>query len=481
MGSVELSDRARQRVLMRRILPVATRDAVRQERPVVLFVAGPPGSGKTVVADLLHAVLEGRGGAVRVGSDMYKVEHPAYAEALAEDVRTAGVLVRADTRVWQAGVEEHVREHGFDAVVETALADLEQFRADAAAYRRSGHRIEVAAVVTAPALNQLGVLDRYLAGSVRYVSWENQAHCTRQIPAVLEAIEAEQLADRVVLLRRGCELIYDNELDSSGGWRRRPAASRAWVHESGRPWSARETAVFRSGLALAGRQVELAPLEDDQRLAVRRDAERAAALAEPVQRRAQARTRAPGVDYHRLSPDEHDFIFDEMLAPTYLSGVVGREDPRVVYVIGQPGAGKLATSRMVKRAMRPGTTRLEGDDFKAAHPDYYQLLRDDPRSAGAAIRADYRAWFTRAERHVRERRGDVLIEAAPGSAAEFLDSALPFAAEGCGRSRISPGLSSRNSPAPGADGGYLTDGLVGLSVGFLGRLFGRSLGPFMMT
>ncbi|MCG0283973.1 hypothetical protein [Streptomyces sp. PSAA01] len=43
----------------------------------------------------------------------------------------------------------------------------------------------------------------------------------------------------------------------------------------------------------------------------------------------------------------------------------------------------------------------------------------------------------------------------------------------CGRSRISPGLSSRNSPAPGADGVYLTDGLAGLSVGFLGRLFGR--------
>ncbi|MEU9197791.1 zeta toxin family protein [Streptomyces hundungensis] len=430
LGSVELSDHARQRVLMRRILPVATRDAIRQERPVVLFVAGPPGSGKTGVADLLHAVLDGRGGAVRVASDMYKVEHPAYAEALAEDVRTAGVLVRADTRGWQAGVEEHVREHGFDAVVETALADVEQFRADAAAYRRSGHRIEVAVLATAPAESQLGVLDRYLAGSLRYVSWENQARCTRQIPAALEAIEREQLADRVVLLRRGCELLYDNELDSGGGWRRRPAAARAWARETGRPWSAQETVVFRRGLARAGRQVESAPLEDDQRLAVRRDVERAAALAEPVQRRAQARTRAPGVDYHRLSADEHDFIFDEMLAPTYLSNVVGREDPQAVYVIGQPGAGKLATSRMVKRAMRPGTTRLEGDDFKAAHPDYYQLLRDDPRGAGAAIRADYRAWFTRAERHVRERRGDVLIEAAPGSAAEFLGSVLPFAAEG---------------------------------------------------
>ncbi|MEV5567858.1 zeta toxin family protein, partial [Streptomyces sp. NPDC052196] len=295
VGTATLSDGARERVLLRRILPVATCGAVRQEQPVVLFVAGPPGSGKTVVADLLHAVLDRRGGAVRVCSDLYKVEHPGYAEALAGDVRTAGALVRADTRQWQAEVEAAVRRQGFDAVVETALDDVERFRADAAAYRRSGHRIEVAAVPTAPALCQLGALDRYLAGGLRYVSWENQDGCNRRIPAVLEAIEAEQLADRVVLLRRGCELLYDNELNPGGGWRRPAVAGRAWVRESSRSWSARETAVFRQGLARAVRTVELAPLEEDQRQAVRRDAERAAALAEPGQRRAQARTRAPGV------------------------------------------------------------------------------------------------------------------------------------------------------------------------------------------
>ncbi|WP_328698573.1 zeta toxin family protein [Streptomyces sp. NBC_00342] len=55
---------------------------------------------------------------------------------------------------------------------------------------------------------------------------------------------------------------------------------------------------------------------------------------------------------------------------------------------------------------------------------------DDPRNAGAAIRADYRAWFAEAEAHVRARSGDVLIEAAPGSVTEFLNSALPFAAGG---------------------------------------------------
>ncbi|WP_267882117.1 zeta toxin family protein [Streptomyces sp. NRRL F-2664] len=114
----------------------------------------------------------------------------------------------------------------------------------------------------------------------------------------------------------------------------------------------------------------------------------------------------------------------------YLSGIITRPDPRAVYVLGQPGAGKLLAARMVRRAMRPGTTHLIGDDLKAQHPDYLQLLREDPRRAGAAIRADYRAWFTQAEQYVRERRGDVLNEGAPGSVEELFDSALPYAASG---------------------------------------------------
>ncbi|WP_406003347.1 hypothetical protein [Streptomyces sp. NBC_00829] len=43
---------------------------------------------------------------------------------------------------------------------------------------------------------------------------------------------------------------------------------------------------------------------------MRRNAERAAALAEPVRRIAQPRSEAPGVDHHRLTGEEHRWIFD---------------------------------------------------------------------------------------------------------------------------------------------------------------------------
>ncbi|MER6374056.1 zeta toxin family protein [Streptomyces mirabilis] len=421
-------------VLHQVILPAATQSAVAQVGPVVVVVAGQPGAGKTQVADLVQTALDRRGGAVRIGRDMYKPVHRHYAGALAVDVRTAGAIVRPDTARWQAAVEAHVREQRFDAVTESALADSDDFRASSRAYRAAGHRIEVVALATAEALSQLGIVDRFLTeaadGGGRYVPWENHDTCAKGLLATLAVIETEQLADRVTVVRRDGTALYTNELTPEGTWRRCPAAERVVRAERARPWTAPETAVFRRALARTDWRVHTELADEDRRLAVQRDSERAAAWSEPVRRTAQPTATPPGVAYHRLSADEHRWIFDELITPTVLANVTPRDDPRAVYVLGQPGAGKLLAARMVRRAMRAGTTRLVGDDFKASHPDYFQLLRDDPRSAGAAIRTDYRAWFSRAEAYVRRHRGDALLEAAPASAEEFLDSALPFAADG---------------------------------------------------
>lgn len=207
-------------VLHRVILPGAARAAVRQDRPVVVVVTGQPGSGKTWIADVVQAALDRRGGAVRVGRDLYKRLHRHYSRALAADVRTASALVRPDTVRWQGGVEAHVREMGFDAVVESALDDPDGFRASSGAYRTAGHRIEVVAVATPEALSQLGIVDRFLAeaaaGGGRYVSWENHDTCAKKLLNTLAVIEAEQLADRVTVVRRDGTLLYTNELTAGG-------------------------------------------------------------------------------------------------------------------------------------------------------------------------------------------------------------------------------------------------------------------------
>lgn len=91
---------------------------------------------------------------MRVGRDLYKPAHRHYPSLLAANVRTAETPVRPDTARWHAAVEAHVRDRRFDAVVESALADPDDFRASSLAYRSACHRIEVVVVATAEALSQ---------------------------------------------------------------------------------------------------------------------------------------------------------------------------------------------------------------------------------------------------------------------------------------------------------------------------------------
>ncbi|MER8103906.1 zeta toxin family protein [Kitasatospora sp. NPDC094016] len=434
MAQNALPEAEHQDVLARAIIPASTSRAVTQEHPVVVLVAGPPGSGKTRLGDLLHPLLGLRGGAVRVGSDLYKAAHRHYEALLDQDVRTAGVLVRPDTRRWQSLVEEHVRAHRLDALVETALADPDEARAQAAAYREAGHRIEVVALACALAWSQLGVLERYLGageGAGRFVSWANHDQCARQLAHTLDVLENERLVDRVTVVRRGLELLYGNEL-INGIWVRPPAAGTAVETERGRWWGAVETRQFRRALTRTERSLVRAEnrVPADRLLAVSRDAERTAALAEPVRRIAQARTGAPGVDYHRLSPTEHRWVFEELIAPGLLSGAVPQPGPVAVFLVAPVGTDTTVLSRLVRRAMRPGTARLADDDLNTAHPDYLALIQTDPREAAKTIRADCAVWFDQACALLRERRCDALIRTAPADAGTVLHSTAAFRAAG---------------------------------------------------
>ncbi|MFJ5811208.1 zeta toxin family protein [Streptomyces sp. NPDC093093] len=143
-----------------------------------------------------------------------------------------------------------------------------------------------------------------------------------------------------------------------------------------------------------------------------------------MRRIAQPLTVPPGVDYHRLSAGEHRWVFDELIVPIFLGTITPQDDPVTLYVMGPQGSGKSHTARALRRALRVRRpTRIEGGTFKSLHPDYRRLLQEEPRTASARIRADYRAWQEMAEAHVRAWRGDMLVEIAPDSIDHFLNSA----------------------------------------------------------
>lgn len=425
-----LPEAERHRVLTEVLLPVWTTGAVPQDQPVLIVVAGPPGSGKTTTAEVLHAALSHRGGAVRIGSDLYKQAHREYGALLAADVRTAGVRVRPDVRGWQAEIEAYARAARLDVVLELALADADEARAVSRRYRKAGYWIGLVVLAVAEADSQLAVLERFFDGEGRYVGWDNQDACGAGLLDSLAVVEAERLTDRVAVVRRGLEPLYNNELTPKGEWIRTPDAAGAVRRERLLPWSAPKSRVFRHKLVRAEVKVHAEQLPADRRLAVSRDAERAAAAAEPVRRIAHPLPGPPGTGYHRLSQDEHDWIFEELIAPFYRRKAVTQADPLVVYLVGEPGARQAEAARMLLGAMRPGTIRLEPRGLRGAHPDYPRLVEDSPRAADELVDPDTQAWQTESEACIRELRGDLLIEAGHLGAGAFAASTGRFARAG---------------------------------------------------
>ncbi|MFI5534484.1 zeta toxin family protein [Kitasatospora sp. NPDC051853] len=433
MAEAPLAAARWQRILDERILPSALHAAVPQNRPVMVLVAGQPAAGKTSTADFVHTGLGARGGAVRVASDLYKPFHPAYQSLVAADPRTAGRLVRSDVRAWAAAVEERVRAGRFDMVVETALADPDEVRAQVAAARAAGYRIEVMVVATAPAWSQLGIAERYIAqvhtdGAGRYVGWDNHDRCLEQLVATLAVVEDECLAERVSVVRLGGDVLYTNTRTPGGAWELPAAASAVVAREHGRPWTAKESRAFEVRRVAVDRALADQRVADDHRLAAVRDTARALALAEPVRRTTQPLRTPPGTAHHRLSAAEHRQIFEEDIVPLLLDDIVPSERPVAIFVLGQPGAGKTRIAHTILHGHHGGSrpTHLSGDNFKSAHPDYFELMSTHPRTAGELIREDYQAWQRQAFGYVRERRGSVLIEIAPGSAASFAKEVAGF-------------------------------------------------------
>ncbi|MFF2852075.1 zeta toxin family protein [Streptomyces sp. NPDC058001] len=153
-----------------------------------------------------------------------------------------------------------------------------------AAYRQADYRVGIVALAVPEAVSRLGILDRYLRlageGRARYVSWDNHDACAAALTGTLAAVGNPRLGDRVVVVRRSTgapmDAVYAKEL-GDGRWRRPAGAARAVLTERAGPWGPGETGRFRRQLAGADRRLADPALPEDWSLAVRRDAERAAA------------------------------------------------------------------------------------------------------------------------------------------------------------------------------------------------------------
>jgi hypothetical protein len=244
-----LSDAASASIFDEEIVPAELSAGVGVDRPVVVFVAGQPGAGKTRTTETVVAGFAVRGSAIVVNSDFYKPYHPRYQELLETDDRTAAAYTSLDGRRWMAQAEAYLLRRRVNTVIETTMRDPGDFVEPADLFRGAGYRVEVAILAVPAALSRLGIVARYhqqvqAAGHGRLTERTNHDACYAGVVRTAEHLDARALAHSVAVYRRGNHLLYSNTLTPTGTWQRPPVTVAAVTAERTRLWSTAEANDF---------------------------------------------------------------------------------------------------------------------------------------------------------------------------------------------------------------------------------------------
>ena len=244
-----LTEEQSQRIFHEEIAPEELSHGVSQEQPVVVFVAGQPGAGKTMTTESVKRELDQRGGAIVVNSDFYKPYHPEYSRLLREDDRNAAPYTSMDGRRWMAAAEQYLIDRRVDTIIETTMRDPGDFLEPAAMFRAAGYRVEAAIMAVPEPLSRLGIVHRYhdqvqKLGHGRLTARDNHDASYQGVRQAAEAIDRDRIVDVSTVYRRGNQQVHTNHLDSDGAWRGPAGTAAAIEAERQRPWTPEETKAF---------------------------------------------------------------------------------------------------------------------------------------------------------------------------------------------------------------------------------------------
>jgi adenylate kinase family enzyme len=250
-AAYRLSDAENQDIFETAIKPEIFSGAQPAQRPVAVIFGGQPGSGKSAALDLAADDLAERGGAVQIIGDDLRVYHPAHERLMREDDRIAAFYTGPDSGRWVEKAIAYAKEQRFNVIIEGTMRDSNVVAATMKSFREAGYEVDARVVATNFQLSEQGILQRYerqkaVRGEGRMTTPEAHQAAYDGLPVTVARIEAEKLADRLTVYRRGARMIYENEL-RDGAWLRPPQAAAVIEAERARPMTVEEADAYREG------------------------------------------------------------------------------------------------------------------------------------------------------------------------------------------------------------------------------------------
>lgn len=241
----QLSASENERIFREHIVPGTLNQATPQAHPLVVFLGGQTGAGKTAVAQMIKDGLSRRGEYTNINMDYYNPHHPRFALWQAEDETTASLKVRPDGDIWWQKAQEYAISRRSDVVLETAMLGPSEYAEPARLFRSGDYQVETAFLAVPSALSRLGILSR-LQGEVeayghgRYI---DPAVHDASYDGVLQAaatLDREGLSDNVFVFRRDGSTVHRNHRSTEGDWQEPPSTVEAIQNERNRPWTRSE-------------------------------------------------------------------------------------------------------------------------------------------------------------------------------------------------------------------------------------------------
>ena len=220
-------------------------------QPVAVIFGGQPGAGKSAAVDAAMRDLEPRGGAVQIIGDDLRGYHPQYARLMERDDKTAAFYTDRDTGQWVEKAIAQAKDQRVNIVIEGTMRDGNKVAETMQSLRAAGYEIDARALAVNERMSQQGIIQRYEnqkadRGTGRMTTPQAHQAAYDGMPATVERIERDKLADRVTLYRRGAEAIYTNELNG-GEWAKEPQARTALEAERSRPMTLQERRSYAEG------------------------------------------------------------------------------------------------------------------------------------------------------------------------------------------------------------------------------------------